>query len=652
MYTFRTFASILALIVAFGFNSTEALANKHVTTDSTIEATQTTLSGKEALDLAKSYLPRFLEVDSNITLRELKQYILSLNTIDLTEIDSAMQSYLLSLQPVPVNQAPTIGGTPATEISEGNSYGFTPVASDPEGDSLIFSIANKPAWATFDSTTGSLSGTPQVGSAGSYGNILISVSDGALSDALPAFAIVVNPIIVYGAPTLLSAEVSASNVVLAWIQENSVPEGGYDIFIDGVDTGALYRTTTTSQAIGGLDLTQAHCFTVEARYTNTGEFFPSNQLCSEAQLPPNQAPSISGNPTTVISEGDSYSFTPVASDPEGDSLTFSIANKPAWATFDSGTGSLSGTPQVGSAGSYGNILISVSDGALSDTLPAFEVVVNPTVVYGAPTLISADVSAADVVLTWTQENSVPEGGYDVFIDGVDTGPLYRTTATSVAIGGLDLAQTHCFTVESRYTNTGEFFSSNQVCSEAQAPANQPPVIGGTPSTEVLVGDSYLFAPSSSDADGDTLSFTILNAPAWASFDNQTGSLSGTPQVGDEGSYTDIEIRVSDGQSSASLTPFTLVVGAVQTTGSATLSWIAPATRIDGSSLSLSEIDGYRIYMGDSESALEPVMDLNDNSITQYTLSNIAVGTHFYSITAYDVDGQESDLSNIVSKSTL
>jgi hypothetical protein len=368
--------------------------------------------------------------------------------------------------------------------------------------------------------------------------------------------------------------------------------------------------------------------------------------------PANQAPSISGSPATLVDEGIAYSFTPSASDPEGDSLLFAVANKPAWAAFDSATGRLSGTPGPGSAGVYGNILISVSDGQLSDSLPAFDISVKAPITTGAPTLVSAAVSGSDVLLSWNQESSMPDGGFDVFIDGSTTGALYRTSSTSQSVANLDLTQSHCFMVEARYIESNEFLLSNQLCTEAQLPPNQPPQISGTPQSTVSVGESYSFTPTGSDADGDVLSYSIINRPSWASFDNQTGTLYGTPQALDAGSYAEIEIRVSDGTDSASLAPFTLVVQAQQTTGSATLSWVPPATRTDGTSLAISEIDGYRIYMGDTQTTLLPVMDVNDSSVTQFTLTDITTGTYYFSVTAYDTDGNESGLSNIVSKSTL
>jgi hypothetical protein len=50
-------------------------------------------------------------------------------------------------------------------------------------------VTNKPSWATFNTATGQLSGTPTT--AATYSNIVIRVSDGKVATALPAFSIAV-----------------------------------------------------------------------------------------------------------------------------------------------------------------------------------------------------------------------------------------------------------------------------------------------------------------------------------------------------------------------------------------------------------------------------------------------------------------------------
>ena len=66
---------------------------------------------------------------------------------------------------------------------------FAPTASDANGYPLTFTITGKPSWATFDASSGRLSGTPSGADVGTYSNIRIAVSDGSASTNLAAFAI-------------------------------------------------------------------------------------------------------------------------------------------------------------------------------------------------------------------------------------------------------------------------------------------------------------------------------------------------------------------------------------------------------------------------------------------------------------------------------
>ncbi len=93
------------------------------------------------------------------------------------------------------------------------------------------------------------------------------------------------------------------------------------------------------------------------------------------ELSPNRAPTIFGNPPAQVTADSPYSFTPVASDPDGDSLAFTIAGKPAWVDFDGETGRLFGTPTAGDVGTYNDIIIAVNDGEFTSSLPAFSITV-------------------------------------------------------------------------------------------------------------------------------------------------------------------------------------------------------------------------------------------------------------------------------------
>lgn len=91
--------------------------------------------------------------------------------------------------PVKINSAPQISGTAASSLNTNQTYSFKPAASDADGDQLSFQIQNKPVWAAFNTVTGQLSGTPATANAGTFANIVISVSDGTATAKMPAFTI-------------------------------------------------------------------------------------------------------------------------------------------------------------------------------------------------------------------------------------------------------------------------------------------------------------------------------------------------------------------------------------------------------------------------------------------------------------------------------
>jgi hypothetical protein len=269
----------------------------------------------------------------------------------------------------------------------------------------------------------------------------------------------------------------------------------------------------------------------------------------------NRAPVISGSPPTSLTLGQTYGFTPTASDPDGQVLSFSIANKPAWATFSTATGRLSGTPT--SAGTYSAITIAVSDGIAKTSLPAFSI-----------TVVSS--------------------------------------------------------------------------------ANRPPVISGTPVTTATVGQPYAFKPAGYDADGDPLTFSIANKPAWATFSATTGMLSGTPSG--TGTHANIVISVSDGKTSASLAAFAIIVAAAKTT-SVTLSWVPPKTNTDGTPLTT--LAGFKLYYGTTSHKYIQILSIPSATITSLVVEGLASGnTWYFALKAVNVSGVESDFSSEVSKTLL
>jgi hypothetical protein len=177
--------------------------------------------------------------------------------------------------------------------------------------------------------------------------------------------------------------------------------------------------------------------------------------------------------------------------------------------------------------------------------------------------------------------------------------------------------------------------------------NRPPVLSGTPPTSVTAGSAYAFRPTGSDPEGRTLTWSITNRPAWATFSTASGALTGTPTAAQVGTTSGIVISASDGTNRTSLPTFNLSVNAAgSSTGSATLSWTPPTTNTNGTSVSLA---GYRIYYGTSASNLSRTVQVANAGLTRYVLSDLSAGTWYFAVRAYSSTGSESANSNTGSK---
>ncbi len=269
-------------------------------------------------------------------------------TRNLIVISALAAAAALLAQPAAADTI-TIAGKPPSTISAGSAYSFTPTATDSAGHKVSFTITGKPSWATFNSATGALTGTPSSGSVGKYSNIGIS-----------AFY-----------------ETSYSSV--------------------------LWFSITVSSGSGT----------------------------------PSSAVTISGTPSTKVTAGSAYSFQPKASDPAGKTISYSVTNKPSWATFSIATGLLSGTPTTAQEGSYANITVSASDGTASSSLAPFTIQVTaPSSGTGSATLTWSDPTknTNGTALTNLAGIRIYYGSSEASLNHEIT--VASTSETSYTVGGL------------------------------------------------------------------------------------------------------------------------------------------------------------------------------------------------------------------------
>jgi hypothetical protein len=189
-------------------------------------------------------------------------------------------------------------------------------------------------------------------------------------------------------------------------------------------------------------------------------------------------------------------------------------------------------------------------------------------------------------------------------------------------------------------------STGQSNAPPPSASNHAPTITGTPITSVKVGEAYSFQPTASDADGNTLTYSATNLPAWASINASTGRVTGTPTSSDVGTFSNVTITVSDGSLTASLAAFAITV-AQTGTGSVTLSWTPPTQNADGTGLT--DLTGFRVVYGRSATDLSQSITITNPSISTYVIDNLSAGTWYFGVKSMNSQANESAISNIASK---
>jgi hypothetical protein len=251
----------------------------------------------------------------------------------------------------------------------------------------------------------------------------------------------------------------------------------------------------------------------------------------------------------AINEGQLLTFTISATDPDGDSLTYSASNLPDGASFDPETQTFSWTPGYGQAGVYPNVRFEVSDGTFTDseeiTITVIHVNRPPMLSPIGPKTVDAGealvftTSAVDLdgdALTYSASN-LPDGavfdpgsGTFSWTPGYDQAGVYPNVRFQVSDGTFTDSEEITITV-------------NHV--------NRPPVLSPIGPKTVDEGEALVFTTSATDPNGDALTYSASNLPDGAIFDSGSGTFSWTPGYGQAGVYPNVRFEVSDGTSTVS-----------------------------------------------------------------------------------------------------
>jgi len=184
--------------------------------------------------------------------------------------------------------------------------------------------------------------------------------------------------------------------------------------------------------------------------------------------------------------------------------------------------------------------------------------------------------------------------------------------------------------------------------KATVASTTPLTITGSPQLTTATGSNYYFNANTTGGSGNPVTFSITNRPYWITLNPTTGELKGTPDKA--GTYSNIIVGASDGQSYTTMQPFSIVVnGAGTTTGevTVTVSWAAPASNTDGSTFD--NPAGFVIHYGTSASNLNQSVSIGSYSARSYNLGGLSAGsTYYFAVAAVNTTNVEGVRSAVTS----
>tara|TARA_Y100000994_G_scaffold45842_2_gene36003 strand:+ start:12172 stop:23358 length:11187 start_codon:yes stop_codon:yes gene_type:complete len=446
-----------------------------------------------------------------------------------------------------INDTPTFTNSPLAiiDIAYQPTYSYTPTVNDIDvGDSLTITCETDltNSWLSWNGTI--LQGSPNYSQIGNY-SIHLRVSDNGspqrsgnihftievISTNQPPF-FTTTPSAIIDEDSEYNYTPTASDVNLNDTLNFSVPTKPSWLNWNGTKLNGI----PTNNDIGN------HNVTIRV---NDGIVHVDQSFIISVNAV-NDAPIFTSNPPAIVDEDTLYTYTPTASDEEGDSLTFSLhasnAKGPAWLNWDGTT--LSGTPTNDNIGNT-TVTIRVSDGAINvdqsftitvnnvNDAPVFTTTPNATVYTDEDTLYTYTPTATDVDVGDTVSinlHSKSEKGptwlnWDgTTLSGTPTNDNVGNTTVTIRAsdGAVHVDQSFTITVNN---------------------VNDPPVFTSTPSNSVIDNTTYSYTPTAIDVDLNySLSFSIVTKPNFLTWNGTT--LSGVPSnnTGDH----NIIIRVTDG----------------------------------------------------------------------------------------------------------
>jgi VCBS repeat-containing protein len=471
---------------------------------------------------------------------------------------TATQSFTIAVSAT--NDAPVFSSVPVTTATEDEAYSYTAVATDADGNTLIYGLSVAPIGMTINSSNGVISWTPVDGVLAE--NVTVTVTD-SIETVEQSFTINVTP--VNDAPEITEGE--SADLTTTEDTEGSITLNATDIDSttltwsvatvanDGV---ALVSGTGASQTVSytpNADFNGVDTFVVEVSDGTDSDLITVNVTVDAA----NDAPIITSEAVTTATEDEAYSYTVTATDIDEDTLTFSLVSVVEGMNIDADTGVITWTPANGVTSE--SVTVEVTDAQLTDT-QTFTIEV--AAVNDAPEITSTPVTVATEEVEYT---------YTVVADDIDgdtlefsltaspEGMVINSTSGTITWTPANNVDEGVVTVE---VTDGQATDTQSFTITVSGVNDAPVITEETASITTAEDTQGSVTLNATDIDGDTINWSIsglaTNGVAAVSGSGTSQVVSYTPNADFNGVDT-FTVEISDGVATDSI-EVTVTVNAV------------------------------------------------------------------------------------------
>ncbi len=440
---------------------------------------------------------------------------------------------------------PTLVVPDSLSVNQGESASFTASGQSSTGEDVLFLARGLPRGAHWSSEGDSLQWFPAFDQQGKF-VVTMSASDGRFRTDKDV-VITVNPVEQIPVLEPLENYTVSEGQLLRFRVKGRYPNGHHVVFDPPVGLPANSGFDPITGSFRFLpDFSQAGTYNLNFVVTATDG--TTNAVSNSIEVTDkNRAPRLGRLDNVSLTTGEAVAFTVPAADPDaGDVLTFTVANLPSGATFDTSVNppAFSWTPAV--EGSF-EVSFTVTDQAQANDRAS--VIISVGTQNLPPSLGQiGDVTVAEGdTLVLSVSVSDPEGAdVSVFVTPVPVNANFDNDANT-------------FTFEPSFSQAGsyslKFVASDGVLTDEErvtitvVDVPRPPTISVPPNWAIFENDQLQFTVSVRDASGNRVPVLSSNLPPGASLDPQSGKFNWTPNFEQAGEYQ-LTFNASDGNQKA------------------------------------------------------------------------------------------------------